>query len=347
MQSIQATVPCTAPPSWAVLERKLFDVLDQSVDPFLAKYTHDDGTLIFRDEHPGRDGADDFYESFYNWPLLYLLGGADRLLPLSHRQWDATTRLLTRLGHLHNEYEIGYDQFHQGESYIYFYLLALADPTNPQTIERSRRFAGLFLGQNPEAENYDPVRRLIRAPHNGSKGPRPRDEEDPRYDWAAGMAHYGLPYEDVPGVHTYDDLKDVELSRRMGRAMQRRMSWGDIPANLAVTSLVTSAYLMTGDPDYRQWVLDYVDAWIVRAEENGGLLPDNVGLSGEIGEYIDGRWYGGLYGWSWPHGYYNIVMAAVVGASNAYLLSGKDRYLDLAPRADGPHPLHGQGDAGC
>ena len=54
--------------------------------PFLDKYAREDGTLIFRDDFRSRDGADDFYESFYNWPLLYLLGGDDDLLPLAHRQ---------------------------------------------------------------------------------------------------------------------------------------------------------------------------------------------------------------------------------------------------------------------
>ena len=39
------------------------------------EYTHPDGLLIWRDGlRHSRDGADDFYESFYNWPLLYLLG---------------------------------------------------------------------------------------------------------------------------------------------------------------------------------------------------------------------------------------------------------------------------------
>jgi hypothetical protein len=59
-----------------------------------------------------------------------------------------------------------------------------------------------------------------------------------------------------------------------------------------------------------------------RALENGGLLPDNVGLSGQVGEYLDGKWYGGLYGWSWPHGYYNIGMAATVAGANAFLVTG-------------------------
>jgi hypothetical protein len=25
-----------------------------------------------------------------------------------------------------------------------------------------------------------------------------------------------------------------------------------------------------------------------------------------VGEYMGGRWYGAMYGWSWPHGFYNI-----------------------------------------
>ena len=53
----------------------------------------------------------------------------------------------------------GYDQFHQGESYIYFYFLCLADPTNPKLIERARRFAGFYLNEDPEAPNYDPEHR--------------------------------------------------------------------------------------------------------------------------------------------------------------------------------------------
>jgi hypothetical protein len=146
---IQATVPCAAPPPWAVWERKLIEALDQSVYPFLTKYTHEDGTLIYRDDFHSCD-SDDFYESFYNWPLLYLLGGGDHLLPLAHRQYDATTRLLTRYGNLHKEYERGCDQFHQQEGWMYFYLLCLADPTHPRLIDRARRFAGFFMNEDPE-----------------------------------------------------------------------------------------------------------------------------------------------------------------------------------------------------
>jgi hypothetical protein len=334
MQTITATTPCWNPPAWAIWERKLFDLLNEAVYPFLEKYTRPDGTLIWREGGTGsRDGADDFYESSYNWPLLYLLGGGDHLLTLGQRQWEAITRQLTTVGHLYKEYEVGYDQFHQGESYIYFYFLCLADPTNGTNLERARRFAGFYLNEDPAAPNYDPVHRIIRAPHNGSGGPRwGVGDGEPSYGWSQGMRVYGLPFTDLPGITHYDDLKDPAHARRMGQAMAERMGAGDVAGNLIVTSLLANAYLMTGEPKYRAWIIEYVDGWIGRAQQNGGLLPDNVGLNGQVGATLGGKWYGGLYGWTWPHGYYNIGMAATVAGANAFLLTRNPAYLDL-PRS--------------
>ncbi len=335
--TITASVPSVSTPSWAVWQRKLIDTMSKSVYPFLSKYTEADGTLIWREYHDdsyqSRDGADDFYESFYNWALLYLLGGGDHLLEFAQREWDAVTQQLTKLGLVNKEYERGYDQFHQGESYIYFYFLCLANPTHPQLIERAKRFAGFYLNEDPDAQNYDADNKIIRAPHNGSVGPRwGYFDGEISYAWYPYMSPYGLPYEDVEGVSSYEDLKDPILAQRMGQVMEARMGKGDVATNLIVTSLVANAYLMTGEDKYREWIVDYVDAWRDRAKQNGGLLPDNVGLSGHVGEYINGKWYGGLYGWSWPHGYYNIGMAAIVAGTNAYLLTSNSEYLDL-PRS--------------
>jgi hypothetical protein len=331
---IEATLPLSDPPAWAVWERCLLAVMSEGVHPFSAKYTRVDGSLIWRDylddSFQSRDGADDFYESFYNWPLLYLLGGGDHLLEMAHHHWNAVTEQLTRLGLVYKEYERGYDQFHQGESYICFHFLCLADPENPRLLERARRFAGFYLNEDPDAENYDWQHRIIRAPHNGSAGPRwGYVDGDPSYGWYPYMTPYGLPYEDVEGITSYDDLRDPILARRMGEVMQERMGKGDVATNLIVTSLVANAFLMTGDTKYRDWIQEYVGAWQARAQQNGGLLPDNIGLNGRVGEYINGKWYGGLYGWSWPHGYYNVCMAALVGGMNAFLLTGDKSYLDL------------------
>ena len=339
MLTLTATTPCDSPPAWAFLERALIDMMNRAIDPFLERYViqggERDGELIWREGGTGsRDGADDFYESAYNWPLLYLLGGDERLLHHGQRLWDGITRQLTRAGMVHREYELGYDQFHQGESYIYFYFLCLADPDNEINRERAERFAKFYTGDDPDAPNYDAEHQIIRAAHNGSGGPRwgYGNSDQPAYRWAAGMRPYGLPFEDIPGINHYDDLKEPALARRMGQAMHERMGQGDVAGNLIVTSLVTNAYLLTGDERYRSWVLEYVDAWRERARANGDLLPDNVGLSGEVGEHMDGKWYGGLYGWSWPHGFYNIEMAALVAGANALLINRDDAYLELPRR---------------
>ncbi len=333
---ITASLPLITPPSWAVLERKLIEVMSQSVHTFLAKYTHADGPrqheLIWRDVLPGRDGADDFYEAFYNWPLLYLLGGNDDLLALGLRQWEATTRQLTRLGLVYKEYERGYDQFHQAESYIYFYLLCLADPNNPRLIDLARRFAGFYLNDDPEAPNYDPEHNIIRAPHNGSGGPRwgMNDDGSPvSYNYSPGMAVYGLPYYNLPGIESAEDLKDPAVARRVGEAMERGMSKGDAASNLGVSSLIANTALLTGDARYKEWLLRYVNGWIERAQANNGLLPDTVGLNGVVGEYLDGKWYGGLYGWTWPHGFYNLQYVALSAAQCCLLLTNDPSFLDL------------------
>ena len=125
------------------------------------------------------------------------------------------------------------------------------------------------------------------------------------------------------------DLKDPAKARHMGQAMKERMSRGDCATNLHVTSLIANASYLTGDDKYRAWLLEYVDAWVERAAANGGLLPDNVGLSGQVGEYMDGRWYGSMYGWTWPHGLYNIAMAAILAGTHCYLLTGEEKYLEL------------------
>jgi hypothetical protein len=337
MKVITATVHYEIAPAWAILERKLIDLMNQAVYPYVAKYAHPDGSLIWADRWSGsRDGMDDFYEAFHNFAQFYSLGGGDHLLRLADTHWDGITRQLTKFGRIYKEYEKGYDQFHQSESYIYFYHLCLADPANPKLRDRARRFARFYLNEDPEAQNYDPVHRIIRAPHNGSGGPAwgfTEDDSQLSYRWSRGsMSKYGLPLTDVPGITHYDDLQDPENARKMGQAMAERFREGDVGNNLNVNGLIMNAYLMTGDEVIREWLLTYVGAWLERARENGGLMPDNVGLDGRVGTHHNDKWYGGLYGWTWPHGFYNLGYAAITAANNAFILSGDDRYLELPRR---------------
>lgn len=333
MQTITATVHYEYAPVWAILERRLIDLMNKAVYPYVEKYANPDGSLIWKDAWTGgRDGMDDFYEAFHNFAQFYALGGGDHLLEMAHRHWEGITNQLTRFGRIYKEYERGYDQFHQSESYIYFYFLCLADPANPKLLDRARRFAGFYLNEDPEAQNYDPLHKIIRAPHNGSGGPAwglSDDDANLTYNPGPGMAKYGLPLTDVPGITRVEDLQNPENARRMGQAMAARFRDGDVGNNLNVNGLIMNAYLMTGEAKYRDWLLEYVDAWLERARANHGLMPDNVGLNGVVGANHHGKWYGGLYGWTWPHGFYNLCYAAITAANNAYLLTHDAQYFEL------------------
>ena len=68
MQEITATVHYEIAPAWAILERKLIDLMNEAVHPYTDKYTNPDGSLIWADTWTGsRDGMDDFYEAFHDF----------------------------------------------------------------------------------------------------------------------------------------------------------------------------------------------------------------------------------------------------------------------------------------
>ena len=72
---------------------------------------------------------------------------------------------------------------------------------------------------------------------------------------------------------------------------------GDHPQNLRTTMLAFNAFALTHEQKYKDWVLEYVDAWVERAEANDDIMPSNIGLDGKIGGATGGKWYGGAYGW--------------------------------------------------
>jgi hypothetical protein len=173
---------------------------------------------------------------------------------------------------------------------------------------------------------------MIRSPINGSRGPRFVNSAE---DWVTHrpvLADYPLPYDDIPSVTDGSAWVDDAKFPFILQAMNERMMRGDVPLNLTATSLVLNAYMYRPDSKYKRWIERYVEAWIERTGANDGILPDNVGPSGKIGELMDGKWWGGYYGWRWPHGLFNQVEATLIGGSNAYLVSGDPKYLEL-PRA--------------
>lgn len=315
------------PPAWAVLERQLLRAIDEAAPVYLEKYTRPGGSLVWREDYPG-DGvwADDLYEAFFNWPIYYAVGGNDYIGAKSIEQWSAITRQITYdYGRAHKEFICNDDWFHNSENYIYFYHLGLVDPAHAENRNRAQRFAGFYMGEDPEVANYDAENRVVRSPFSGSKGPL--------FDARFADVHYNIEYGHAtlgPGFEFPEDWhKDAAWRQKVHKRFNEVVMQGDIPVNLGIVALVTNAFLYTGEDRYRQWVVDYVQTWLDRIEKNGGIVPDNVGLNGEIGENREGQWWGGFYGWT---GLYSLHMmgSALMGAAEcAQLLTGDDKYLAL------------------
>ncbi|MEL7977451.1 hypothetical protein AAG589_16430 [Isoptericola sp. F-RaC21] len=327
------TTPLHEVPAWAVLERRLFDATEEAWRLFAARYTGPDGRILHAGGFEHRDGVDDLYEPFFNWPAFYALGGSDDVLAAAKHHFEGVTAQLTEAGMLTGEYENGYDWFHQGESLLFFYGLCAADPGDERFAERALRFAALYT--DPAHGNYDPARNIITAPHNGARGPLPGlGTEWLTYPASLDyMEAYGLPLHGLPGITRWSDLEDPAHAQLMGDELQRRAA-GDTAVNLAATSLVTNRWLYDGDAASAAWVERYVDGWRERAAAAGGLMPDNVAPDGTVGGLHDGAWYGGHYGWTWPHGLHSVGMSTLIGAINASFVSGAtgardDAALDL------------------
>ena len=322
------------PPNWALRQRQLIALMDRAARPFVEHSTRPDGTLIQRTVWTSMDGTDNGYEAFLSFPLFYILGGGEHIHEQARKEWDAITWQYENYGTVEREFVTGFDWFHHSESYTYIYYLAMADPHHHIDRTRALRYAAMYTGEDPLAPNWDPQHRMIRGPLNGSKGPRfVTYLEDWDYHRPI-LSGYLAPYEDLEGVDSSDplfrvDWTDDEMFYKMLAQINERMTRCDVPLNLSATSMVTNAYLYTGDDKYKQWVLDYLQAWVERRDKNDGIVPDNIGPGGQAGELMNGKWWGGYYGWRWPHGARNIVEPAFVAGSCAALMTGDMAHLDL------------------
>lgn len=325
-----------SPPAWALLERELFRASTEACQEFFARYFDERGYLLCVERWGGDDGPDDAIENVNDWPLLHALGAPDVVRQLYRRAWEGHLRQYTaarttevpfvREGMYYKEFPVMMDWLHNAEGISVFNLQALSDPRAANYEQRVRRYAGFYMGEDPQADNYDPQRKLLRSMINGSRGPMLRKAT--ALDWAGDPIEVEGRFRPRHGERTYAEmLKHFEKYNDVA---------GDNPQNLLCTNLHLNAFMLTGENKYRSWLLDYVDAWRDRAAANGGILPSNVGLDGKIGSATNGKWYGGVYGWGFTvqdpvdgkDVHRNSVRLGVCGFGNAHLLTGDRKYLD-------------------
>ena len=327
----------TAPPAWALLERQLLKAQSDACEAFYDHYFDERGYLLCVPRWGGDDGPDDAAENQLNWTMLHALGGSDSVLSLFKRGWEGHLRQYTeaktvevdlgREGMYYKEFPVMFDWFHNGEGFSAFNLQGLSDPYDSARQIRARRYAGFYMNEDVQAPNYDPKHKIIRSCFNGSRGPLLRKATG--LDWAGDPIEIEGRFRLGHGERSFDEM--------VAHFKDYNDIVGDNPMNLATTFLALNAYMLQHEEKYRDWAMEYIDAWCDRTAENGGIIPTNIGLDGTIGGECDGKWYGGIYGWGFTvtvpqtgelaHRTYSHTRA-INGFGVGLLLTGDQRYVD-------------------
>jgi len=315
---IKITSPMV-PPAWAVEQRKLFNLYDAACRLFADKYLAENGYMKVVERWGGNDGPDDAMENFAHWTLLYALGGSESVLEIYKKAWEGHLIQFTKAkvptiemakdGMYYKEFITSFDWEHNGEGLSAFNFYGLVDPNDTLFQKRVLRYAGFYINEDPEAQNYDPKQKIIRSLHNGSRGPKLTFATES--DWG------GEPVAGHP--------------ERLDRYSTASNIVGDHPLNLVSTTLAMNAYMLTGDDKYRDWLLEYTNAWYDRIIENGGNIPTNIGLDGKIGGEWGGKWYGGTFGWNfWPQSNVRnyFIRGPRIAFGNAFMLTHNSKYIE-------------------
>ena len=322
------------PPRWATLERQLLNENVPACREFFKKYFDDRGYLQCFVRWGANDGPDDAFENFNRWPELHALGASDEILEMFSRGHEGliaqytdakTTNVpIARQGMYYKEFIVQSDWMHHGEGLQLFNRMGLSVPTDPKYQARARRFAGFYMGEDPEAPNYDAAHKIIRSMENGSRGPMlrkatPLDWVGDPFDVKNFIAEHGESTFEQFLAH-YQEYGDVA---------------GDHFLNLVATTLPMNAYLLAGEPKYKKWLVDYMDAWLDRMKTNGGVIPSFVDLDGKVGG-PEGAWWKNAYGWGFSpvnpvtgkREDRNRIPRALVGFNNALFVTGDQKYVD-------------------
>jgi hypothetical protein len=318
------------------LERQILAEQVPACREFYDKYFDARGYLQCFVRWGANDGPDDAFENFNGWPELHALGADDEILRLYLKGHEGLLKQYTeartietpiaREGMYHQEFIVQSDWMHHGEGLQLFNRMGLSTGASDATYaNRARRFAGLYMGEDPAAPNYDPKLKLIRSMQNGSRGPMLRkatalDWVGDSFDVGKFVAQHGeSTYAQF--LEHYREYTDVE---------------GDHFINLVATTLPTNAYLLSNERKYKQWIVDYMDGWLDRMKRNGGVIPSYVDYrDGKIGG-PENKWWGNAYGWGFSpvnpvnqrREDRNRIPRAVVGFANAVLVSGNQKYAD-------------------
>ncbi len=324
-----------AAPKWAQMERQLLAENVPAAREFFDKYFDDRGYLLCFVRWGANDGPDDAFENFNHWPELHALGASDEIVKMYLKGHEGMIKQYTEAkttklvpagvdGMYYKEFSALSDWQHHGEGLQLFNRMALSVPSDPKYLERVRRFSGFYMGEDPDAPNYDPQHKIIRSMMNGSKGPLLRK--------ATSLEWVGEPF-DMTGFDALHGERNFD--EFLAHYQEYHDVVGDHALNLVATTLPANAYFATGEQKYKKWVTDYVDGWLERMKQNNGIIPTFVDLDGKVGG-PSGKWWGSAYGWGFSpvnpvtnrRENRNRMERPIIGFNNALLLTGDQKYVD-------------------
>jgi len=330
---LQVTTAMPAP-EWARLERRLLAENVPACREFAEKYHDARGYVQCFVRWGANDGPDDAFENFVGWPELHALGASDEIIQTHIRTWEGMIKQYTeakttdvpvgRQGMYYKDFCVQADWMHHGEALRTFNRMGLSVPHLPIYQTRARRFAALYMGEEPEAPNYDPQLKIIRSMMNGSRGPMLRKAT--ALDWV------GDPFDVSKFIAGHGESTYAQF-------LQHYEEYGDVAGdhfiNLVATTLPLDAYLLANEAKYKKWIVEYMDAWLERMQQNGGVIPSYVALDGKVGGPAN-KWWGNAYGWGFSpvnpvtgkREDRNRIPRAIVGFNNALLVTGDQRYVD-------------------
>jgi hypothetical protein len=324
----------TTPPRWAVLERQLLAKNVPACREFFQKYFDGRGYLQCVVRWGANDGPDDAFENFNRWPELHALGASDEIRQMfvkghegllkQYTEARTTVVPVARDGMYHKEFIVQSDWMHHGEGLQLFNRMGLSVPDDPKYRQRARTFAGFYMGEDPDAPNYDSVHKIIRSMQNGSRGPMLRPATP--IDWVGDPIDVSA-FNALHGESTFDQF--------LAHYKEYTDVVGDHFLNLVATTLPLDAYLVANEPKYKRWIVEYMDAWLDRMKQNDGIIPSFVDLDGRIGG-PERQWWKNAYGWGFSpinpvtgrREDRNRIPRALVGFNNALLVTGDRKYID-------------------
>jgi len=193
------TRPDLAPRSHLILSLSLccclpWPAADASIEFFEHYFDQKTGYGLWTPRWGGNDGPDDGAENGLNWTMLHALGAPEEVLQLWRKGWEGHLKQYTEAhtieaspeaastGMYYKEWNAQFDYFHHTEGMSAFTLQGLSEPYDPKHIQRTKTYSAMYMGDDPEAPNYDKKHKIVRSLFSGSRGPMLRKATG--LDWA-------------------------------------------------------------------------------------------------------------------------------------------------------------------